>query len=190
VTWTKLSDTDLDAPRFVTLPRGVRLMHVEALVWCNRFGTDGAIPRHALRRLTDEDDVDLAAKLLVDVEAWAVTDEGWQIVDFLRNQRSAEDVERTAALNRARQRRNAQHKNGDHSLCDPKYCRAAANALDNAADNGVTNTAPTRPDLTRPVRAKGKAGRSSGATPSESSPPDSPQWDFGTTTRRSTGSVR
>ena len=54
MTWAKLTDTFNDDPVLLGLPRGVRLLHVEAIVWCCKHETDGRIPRHVLTRITDE----------------------------------------------------------------------------------------------------------------------------------------
>ena len=129
MTWTKVGGDDLDAPDFVTLPRGVRLMHLEALVWCNRFGTDGKIPTHALRRLTDEDDIHLAAKMLTDIDLWRQVEDGWQIVDFLTNQPSADDVARTRALARSGSVGSGSTAAGTTRCATPKYCHQSASRM-------------------------------------------------------------
>ena len=89
---------DADDPRLLGVPRGVRWMYLEGLVWCNQHGTDGFIPDHALRRVTDEEDPGAAADQLVGVGLWVVGNGGWEIVDFTKDQPSAADVERTQKL--------------------------------------------------------------------------------------------
>jgi hypothetical protein len=44
----------IEDPRLLTLPRGVRLLYLEALVWSKAHLTDGFIPALALGRLTDQ----------------------------------------------------------------------------------------------------------------------------------------
>jgi hypothetical protein len=144
-------------------------MHVEDLVWCNQHGTDGRIPAYALRRVTDEGDAEAGADQLVAVGLWAVTEDGWSIIDFLTDQPSAADVERQQVLGRNRQRVRRQHVAGDHSLCDAKYCRAAqaggsrvTNGVSNGESHG-TRTDPTRPD----PKGRGGVGKGKGSSTSD-----------------------
>ena len=150
MTWAKFSDTAADEPALLTLPRGVRHLHTEGILWCCRYGTDGRIPRHVLTRITDEPQPHEAAGQLVAAGLWLATDDGYEVVDFLIDQRSAGEVEVARANSRARQERHRRHQNRDHSLCDPRYCQAS-NGVSNAMTNGVSNGSPTRPDPTRPV---------------------------------------
>ena len=158
MTWAKLSDTFNDDPVLLVLPRGVRHVYVEAIVWCCKHETDGRIPRHVLGRITDEPEPYDAAGQLVAAGLWIATDDGYEITDFLVNQRSAEEVEVSRANSRARQERHRRHQNRDHSLCDPRYCHAS-NSVSNAVTNGVSNGSPTRPD---PTRAQARDGRGGG----------------------------
>jgi hypothetical protein len=150
MTWTRLSDDATDRPEILALPRTVRLLHIEALVWCNRHLTDGRIPRHALPRLTDEPEPYDAAKRLVEVGLWWETEHGWQI-DWT-DQETAETVRNRREQTTARTRRSRKHRAGDHSECDPKWCRnGATNAVTNTATNAVSHGTPSRPVPTRPV---------------------------------------
>jgi hypothetical protein len=159
MTWTKLPGNFTDRPDLLQVPRSVRFLHVEALVWSNQHGTDGQIPRHALGRITDEPDADLAAKQLVESGAWIATDQGWEMVGFLDDQPSAADVRRTQKLADVRNRRQRQHRQGDHSLCDERYCREASR-VDNAQQprvddaqslyNGNVTRAETEPSRAEP----------------------------------------
>lgn len=160
MTWTKLGEDYADRPAMIRLPRGVRHMHTEALIWCNRFGTDGAIPSAALTRLTDERDAESGAAQLVAAGLWKVTEDGWEIIDFKKDQPSAEDVERVAALARERQRRQRQHRNGDHSLCDPQYCRVTRDATrdergESRASHNTRSDRSDRSEGTREVSVEG-----------------------------------
>lgn len=88
--------------RLLSLPRGVRLLNLEAMVWCKAHLTDGFVPSGALRRMTDEPDEEHACQLLVDAGLWERVDKGWQIVGFTDSQMSAERVreKREAARDR------------------------------------------------------------------------------------------
>lgn len=157
MTWTKVGESRPRDPRLLKLPRSVRWFWLEATVWCNEHETDGLIPAHALRWITDEEDVPAAAQLLVDVGLWETTDDGYRDVDFLDDQPSADDVARTRVLARERQRRQRQHRQGDHSLCDPKYChtsRVTSRVTDAVSHD--TRTDPSVPEV---------LGRGDGAGP-------------------------
>ena len=86
MTWAKLSDTFIDDPVLLGLPRGVRHLYVEGIVWSCKHETDGRIPRHVLARITDEPEPHEAAGHLVAASLWHATDDGYEVVDFLSNQ--------------------------------------------------------------------------------------------------------
>jgi hypothetical protein len=159
MTWTKLSDVFYDDPALLVLPRGARLMSVEALVWCNKHGTDGAIPAAALSRFTDEPDALAAAEQLVAAGLWSRTDTGFVVVDFLVDQESAAEVEERRVASAFRQRRSRLHKGGDHSLCLRGYCPNGALSREEsqAMSRGDSRPpVPTRPDPTpREGRVRG-----------------------------------
>lgn len=125
MTWSKYDDRYLNDPRVLALSRGVRYLRIEALAYCNEHNTDGRIARAALRRFSDEIDPVSAAGELVRVGVWETDGLDWIDPEFLKNQPSAADVERIAELSRDRQRKQRQHRNGDHSMCDPKFCQQA-----------------------------------------------------------------
>ncbi|MEY2454070.1 MAG: hypothetical protein QOD92_3644 [Acidimicrobiaceae bacterium] len=141
MTWAKFDDRCTSDPRLIGLPRGVRLLHFEAIVWSCAHLTDGTIQRHALHWLTDEPESESAVAQLVQAGLWAVADDGWEIVDFLADQPSAADVEKVRDLARERQRKRRQHQAGDHSLCtDARYCRYVV-----ATDHGAASGAKQKP---------------------------------------------
>jgi hypothetical protein len=149
-----LVDTAItEDPRLVLLPRGVRYAHIEAIVWCRLHLTDGAIPRHMLRRLSDEPDTDEAARQLVDSGLWETTKTGWQIVGFTDTQMSAERV-------RGRQAKASERYE--------RYVGGKRNDVSNDVGNDVSNVSDlTRPDLTRRGR---DGGRSQGGGSGRSRP--------------------
>lgn len=163
MTWTKIGAELPDNPRLLALPRGVRWMHVEAIIWSNKQGTDGHIAAVALPRITDEPNPLDAAAQLQQAGLWEGSGDGWDIVDFLDDQPSRADVERQAELNRARVRRARLHGQGDHSECTD-WCKAkkreanalagAGNAAGNAAPNALPNgEASNGADLGNPTNA-------------------------------------
>lgn len=180
MTWTKLSDSFTDEPAILAVSRSARYLHVEALVWCNRMLTDGLVPRGAIRRMTDAEDIEGDIEQLVAAGLWIETGAGWA-VDWT-DQPAADDIKaeraRRADAQRAYRERKAKHAAGDHSACDPRHCPALAtdsvthnvarhvtpNVNDRVTPN-VTRSLPrpdrpvlTRPDPTRPG-AKQRAGR-------------------------------
>jgi hypothetical protein len=92
----------IEDPRLLTLPRGIRLLHLEALVWCKAHLTDGFIPAPALSRLTDEEDASNASRELVRVGLWNLTAEGWTIIGFTDTQMSAQRIREKRQASRER----------------------------------------------------------------------------------------
>ena len=126
MTWTKLDRSMIDGPEWDGIAPGVRLVHIEAMLWCNEHGTDGDVTPGTLGKLTRYPRRLDAARQLVDAGLWHETDTGWTLPRFLDEQPSKQDSDRTRDIARQRQRRQRQHRNGDHSLCDPRYCRASS----------------------------------------------------------------
>src|SRR5438105_2184391 len=131
----------IEHPALLDLPRGVRLLHIEATVWSKFHQTDGHIPASSLRRITDEPDYQTAAAALVAAGLWAVTATGWTIVGFLDKQMSAE---------RVRLKREDAKARYDRYQTGKRVSNATANATANDA-------APPRPALPRPTK-EGQAG--------------------------------
>lgn len=148
MTWAKVSDTFIDDPVLLALPRGVRLLYVEGTVWSCKQETDGQVPAHVVGRITDEPDPLAAVEQLVDAGLWDRTDDGFVIVGFELQQRSSEELEAARKLNAVRQERHRRHRSGDHSKCNPQYCKAARDAVSDAVTDGVSNgSLPDLPDL-------------------------------------------
>ena len=98
-----LIDTALiEDPRLLVLPRGVRLVHLEAMVWAKLRRTDGFLPVGSLTRMTDEPEPQRAAELLVKSTLWEAIDGGWQIAGFTDSQMSAERVKAQQEAAKAR----------------------------------------------------------------------------------------
>jgi hypothetical protein len=132
----------LDDHRLLECSRGARFMHVEALVWSRAHRTDGAIPRGVLARIAwDEPDVAAAADELVRAGVWAVSDRGWDIVDFLATQWSKAKVE--AKRQQSRDRYERWQEGGQRGR------KRAAKRVGNGTDL-------TRPDPTRPEEEGGE----------------------------------
>lgn len=171
MTWVKLSDTALDEPFLLDLPRGVVLMHLEALSYSNRYGTDGVIHRAALRKITTEPDPEAAAEALCDAKLWAPIQEGWQLAWLLNDQPTAEEIESWKQRQAERQARHRRHVNGDHSTCDPKRCHVLIAVTRDKTRDKTSDKRPSRPDPTRPDPKRG--GEEDGRRAAKEPPPPS-----------------
>jgi hypothetical protein len=162
MTWARLDDNFADDPTLLRLPRSVRLLYVEGIVWCCKHLTDGLLEQHVLRRVSDEPDLEAAAALLIQAGLWEAVESGYRIVDFLAMQPSKDSVEERRAEAKERQDRSRRHRQGDHSKClRGKYCPEGGVTRDKTRDTTRESQResqqpdPTRPDPSRP---KGKDG--------------------------------
>lgn len=181
MTWTKLSDTFPEREDLLEVSRSARLLLVEAMVWCNRHLLDGRITDNALRRCTDAEDVDHLRDELVEAGALLRTedDRAWQM-DWA-DQETAETIigrrEIRAETQRRYRERTEKHKAGEHSMCDPRYCRQAVtgNATGHETDHGAVtrhHPDPTRPVPSRPVPKGQGQGQGDGPAAADASPAD------------------
>jgi hypothetical protein len=131
MTSTKLHDDFTDEPDFLQVSRDARLLHIEAIVYCNRMLTDGKISAPALRRITDSVDISASLNELIKAGLWHGTDDGQRQLDWT-DQEKAENIiarrdERAAVQKRYREKVSEpvkRHNSGDHSRCDARYCKA------------------------------------------------------------------
>ncbi len=162
MTWAKLDDTFIDDPHLLALPRGVRLLYVESIVWSCKHLTDGHLPAHVISRFTDEQELTKAIDLLVEANLWARTDAGLEIVGFLDSQPSKEKVKERLADTQLRKKRSEQHYRGDHSLClKGDFCPNGAVTREGARSRtraGTRSGTDTRPDPSRPDLNGGTEG--------------------------------
>ena len=159
MTWTKLGDTFTDDPRLLEVSRSARMLHVEALVYCNRHLRDGHLPKGALARITDAEDPALDALALERAGLWEEAEGGW-LVDWT-DQESADEVRerqryRADKQKRYRDRKN-RHERGDHGDCDPRYCKKAVtgHVTGNGDGNVTGRVTPSRPVPSRPKTGTG-----------------------------------
>ena len=186
MTWTRLPDDFTDRPEMLEVSRSARLLHVEALVWCNRLLSDGRLPKGALPRISDSPDPEADVTELVKAGLWEPdADRGWRI-DWT-DQEAADNVrERQAARAQTQKRyreRQAKHVAGDHSMCDPRFCRGAVtgNATGNATSHMSGYETPSRTALPRPEgEGQGQGARTGVAdAPPAAAPADqdaAPVW--------------
>ncbi|MHB8960445.1 MAG: hypothetical protein ACYDAN_12530, partial [Candidatus Limnocylindrales bacterium] len=161
MTWLKVDDRALADRAFNRVSRDARLMHIEALAWSMSYDGTGALDWQSLRRATDAGAIDELAKELVDAGLWEATGDGWQVRFMLGDQMTPEEIARQREYNRAKSERKRRHDRGDHSQCDPSWCRGAREARRvTGSDTGSVRS--SFPTPTRPGRERGKATRSAG----------------------------
>lgn len=87
MSWASLDDGFADHPKVLPLSSDAFRLHVCAMCWCNRRGTDGKVVLRDLRILAGMIPGDLdAARLVLELTGarlWDVTDDGWLLHDFL-----------------------------------------------------------------------------------------------------------
>ena len=129
MTWTKLGDDFTESPAHATdfSRRPLPARGGVGLVQRVPDPTDGALKHADLHWISDSPDVEAAVAALVKGGFWEVTDH--RLADrrlVEKEQRLAEDVAKTNALAEVRAATSSdQHNGGDHTLCDPRYCRMA-----------------------------------------------------------------
>jgi hypothetical protein len=137
MTWTRLSDTF--AEEFEELGAEVMTLHVAALCYCNRLLTDGRIPRRKASQLFPLDNPELGIKTLIAAGYWIETEAGYEIVDFLTDQRPAETVLAEREAGRIRQANWRAAKKGQPQPSNTK------NQDRNGVTNAVSNAYPAPP---------------------------------------------
>jgi|GEM_PF-4035224 hypothetical protein len=153
----------LEHPDLIRLSRGVRLMYLEALVWSKLHRTDGQIPKHMLRRISDEADVESAARSLVEVQRWEDDGDEWSIVDYLTTQMSAARVARRQETARVR---------------FDRWSAGSSNDVANDVANDSARPAPPRPKRAGGGGAGGGSrGRAEPGAPTPGRPGDIPPLD-------------
>lgn len=185
MTWTKLSDNFAERADLENVSRSARWLLIEAMTWCNRNLLDGRISDAGLRRCSDAEDVEALRDELVRAGIFVRADDdtGW-VMDWSDQETAELVIARRAARaeTQARYReRTSRHKSGDHTMCDPRFCKGSVtgNATGHETDHQqVTRHPPdpTRPDPSRPVPKGQGRGEGRGAEPaSADAPPDGAQ---------------
>lgn len=144
----------------LAVSRDARLLHLEAIVWCNRQLTNGALPTAALRRITDSPDPEAAAAELKEVGLWDPDGSAGWVVDWTDQEDGAEVRKRrdaTAERQRKWRRRTELHQRGDHSECMPGRC-PALKGVTRDVTRYETRSHPTPPHPLPTRREGGGAG--------------------------------
>lgn len=163
MTWVKLDDTFAEDPRFEEAGPLALALYVAALCYCSRQLTDGHITRSMTRRLLPLDDPDAVQDALVHVGMFKPTETGFEVVDYLTNQFSAEKVREQRAAKAERQKKWRDSQRGASSSASTPTSRNASTGQPRDASQ---DAAPPR---TRPApkegRGRGAQDGSAGATP-------------------------
>lgn len=99
MTWFKVDDDFADHPRFLTLSDAAIVAWFRSLAYASRYLTDGFIPEGAISRLHGDP---RAVSELVDAGRLLAVEGGWQIKNYLKYQRSREQIERERDRDRKR----------------------------------------------------------------------------------------
>lgn len=149
------------------LPRSIRWLFTEVLVWANDNGTDGRFPRYALRYATDlsEDDAHAGLDELVKLGRLEVAEDGWWVSNWTEHQEKATVVRARQEQSLLDSKRWRWHKAGDHSLClaDGKCPHGTVPRKTSRQDSREHSRdgVPNSPEQTRPERSG--AGSEAGA---------------------------
>ena len=193
MTWTKLCDSFYDDPRLMRAGEDAADLHVRAMVYCNRYGTDGMVPRWCLSAISRKPTraVNAMVKALVEAGVWTEKGEGWALEGFLDTQPSSAEVKaKREAVSEARSRAG---KAGNTARWDRKPIANRSQTDRNEDGKTIASASQTdRPVPSRPVpvpvqpqsatrsdagvRAR-EAGRGEGAPPprAETAPQSPPR---------------
>lgn len=152
MTWTKLCDSFYDDPRLMRAGEDAADLHVRAMVYCNRYGTDGRVPRWCLSAISRKPTrtVNALVKALVEAGVWTEQGEGWALEGFLDTQPSSAEVRaKRDAVSEARSRAG---KAGNTARWDRKPIANESQTDRNEGSKPVANGSQTdRPVPSRPV---------------------------------------
>jgi hypothetical protein len=153
--WAKFDDGFLDHPKVLRAGEEASNLFIRACIWCSKHLTDGAVPREALRAITQRRDVTSLVEKLVAVGLWETTEDGWQVHDWRDHNPSRESVEgkRKKTREKVANWREKHAKQAESEACNHTCNRVTCevcNPVTNRVGNRVSNPAPdpTRPDPT------------------------------------------
>lgn len=100
--WLKLDDQIAHHPKFIAAGPLASWLWVCGNGYCNKYLTDGFIPRSALRALGTVPSPDKWAERLVAVGLWEKVDGGYHVHDFVHYNPTAADVKAKRESERTR----------------------------------------------------------------------------------------
>lgn len=101
-TWIKLEDGFPEHVDVIGLPDSAFRSFIQGVCYASRSTSDGWIPKAAAKVVLVKP---RDAQALVDAGLWVERTEGWFIVNYLKHQRSAEQIAAERGKNRARKQR-------------------------------------------------------------------------------------
>lgn len=150
MSWIKLPDVWLEDDDIERLGADAILLHLTALGYSSRHGTDGHVPTSALRRLWPAADVSAAVRALEEADQWEPNDDGWFLPHWRVHLLSKAEVEHRRQQSRETSERYRRHKAGDHSLCDRcAFIKRGDASGDVSRDTSVTPLVSLRLDSSR-----------------------------------------
>lgn len=151
MTWTKVCENFYDDPRLMRAGEDATDLHLRAMVYSNRFGTDGFVPRWCLSALSRKPTrtVNALVRALVEAGAWTEEGEGWRLEGFHDTQPYAADV--TAKREAVSEARSRAGKAGNMARWGRKPIANASQTDGKHIATVVAN--PSQPDRSDPVRS-------------------------------------
>ena len=182
-----MTDTDwpehwLTDPGMNTLTDAAFRVFANGLMWSVTHGTDGELPRSALRWLhPDENALSAAVAELVAVGKWAEDSDGYLIANFLRHQTSAAVIEAARLLAGDRKREQRERERVKAEKTEAKRRKdAARKAAQRSADKGADSPRTKGADRPRTDRGQPQAKpcvSTSRVTPEDKTGQDSAMGD-------------
>lgn len=151
MTWTKVCENFYDDPRLMRAGEDAADLHLRAMVYSNRHGTDGFVPRWCLSALSRKPTrtVNALVRALVEAGAWAEEGEGWRLEGFHETQPYASEVSaKREALSAAR---SAAGKAGNMARWHRKPIANPSQTDGKPVANDIANG--SQPDRSGPVRS-------------------------------------
>ena len=180
MTWTKLDENFDQHPKVVAAGLLAELMHIHALIYCNRHLTNGFVSEYVIGRLLDRDQLaDLSgdtpktfAEVLVEIGLWDKVPGGYEIHDYLEYQPSRAAV---LALREAKVR--AGQAGGQASAQARAQADAQAKLKQNSSRSQAEGQAKFKPVSVSDSVSEGVINPSVGS-PVDNSPVDNyrPRW--------------
>jgi len=168
--WFAVANDIQDDPKLARLTYEARWAFLCAVGYCNTWRTDGVIRQEALRGLFREfPNGDMLPNAYVGVELWEhVPGVGYQIVNYLRWQRSLKQIEASLADGRGRSQRKRDKEKVKKQADKQRGVKAAATkrARRAARDVGVhvASTVSSRSDNVPIFDLTARIGREGGAS--------------------------
>ena len=140
MTWSKLYDALTEDPRMLQVGHRGLALYAGGLGYASRNLTDGYIPSAALPRLAiDLPKPKAVAEALVAVGLWEHADGGYQVCDYVEQQRTREQVQRQRDRTAGRQADFRQRRRNDGGDGGNGVSNGESNGVSNRESNGVSN---------------------------------------------------